>query len=145
MSARGIQGALGNSFFLGKCWDTFAPMGPALVTADEIPDPQALQVRLWNNDDPRHDFPTSDMAHPIRELISEFSKVTTLEPGDVIATGVNHQQIGPVQDGDTIRMEIAELGPSLVIHISDPEGREWPRGIDQHFGAMVIAGAPANP
>ena len=85
------------------------------------------------------------MAHPIRELISEFSKVTTLEPGDVIATGVNHQQIGPVQDGDTIRMEIAELGPSLVIHISDPEGREWPRGIDQHFGAMVIAGAPANP
>ncbi len=144
MSARGLQGAIGNSFFLGKCWDTFAPMGPALVTADEIADPQNLQVRLWNNDDPRHDFPTSDMAHPIRELISEFSQVTTLEPGDVIATGVNHQQIGPVQDGDTIRMEIKELGPSLVIHISDPEGREWPRGIDASFGAMVIAGAPAN-
>ena len=144
MSARGLQGAIGNSFFLGKCWDTFAPMGPALVTADEIADPQELQVRLWNNDDPRHDFPTSDMAHPIRELISEFSKVTTLEPGDVIATGVNHQQIGPVQDGDTIRMEIKELGPSLVIHISDPQGREWPRGIDAQFGAMVIAGAPAN-
>ena len=102
MSARGLQGAIGNSFFLGKCWDTFAPMGPALVTADEIPDPQNLQIRLWNNDDPRHDFPTSDMAHPIRELISEFSKIATLEPGDVIATGVNHQQIGPVQDGDTI-------------------------------------------
>ncbi len=144
MSARGLQGAIGNSFFLGKCWDTFAPMGPALVTADEIADPQNLQIRLWNNDDPRHDFPTSDMAHPIRELISEFSKVTTLEPGDVIATGVNHQQIGPVQDGDTIRMEIEELGPSLVIHISDPQGREWPRGIDTQFGAMVIAGAPAN-
>lgn len=144
MSARGLQGAIGNSFFLGKCWDTFAPMGPALVTADEIPDPQQLQVRLWNNDDPRHDFPTSDMAHPIKELISEFSKVTTLEPGDVIATGVNHQQIGAVQDGDTIRMEIAELGPPLVIHISDPQGREWPRGIDRDFGAMVIAGAPAN-
>lgn len=144
MSARGLQGAIGNSFFLGKCWDTFAPMGPALVTADEIPDPQQLQVRLWNNDDPRHDFPTSDMAHPIKELIAEFSKVTTLEPGDVIATGVNHQQIGAVQDGDTIRMEIAELGPPLVIHISDPQGREWPRGIDRDFGAMVIAGAPAN-
>ena len=144
MSARGLQGAVGNSFYLGKCWDTFAPMGPALVTADEIPDPQQLQVRLWNNDDPRHDFPTSDMAHPIRELISEFSKITTLEPGDVIATGVNHQQIGPVQDGDIIRMEIAELGPPLVIQISDPQGREWPRGIDRDFGAMVIAGAPAN-
>lgn len=144
MSARGLQGAVGNSFYLGKCWDTFAPMGPALVTADEIADPQQLQVRLWNNDEPRHDFPTSDMAHPIRELIAEFSKITTLEPGDVIATGVNHQQIGAVQDGDIIRMEIAELGPALVIHISDPQGREWPRGIDRDFGAMVIAGAPAN-
>ena len=68
-------------------------MGPALVTADEIPDPQNLQVRLWNNDEPRHNFPTSDMAHPIRELISEFSKITTLEPGDVVATGVNTRRL----------------------------------------------------
>jgi 2-keto-4-pentenoate hydratase/2-oxohepta-3-ene-1,7-dioic acid hydratase in catechol pathway len=142
MSARGLQGAVGNSFYLGKSWDTFAPMGPALVTADEIPDPQNIQIRLWNNGDPRHDFPTSDMAHPIRELISEFSKITTLEPGDVVATGVNHQQIGPVQDGDVIRMEIAELGPALTIHISDPEHREWPRGIDREFGARIIAAAP---
>ena len=145
MSARGLQGAVGNSFFLGKCWDTFAPMGPALVTADEIDDPQNLRVRLWNNGDARHDFPTSDMAHKIPELISEFSKVTTLEPGDVIATGVNHQQIGPVQDGDSLRMEIEGLGPALIISISDPSGREWPRGIDNEFAARVIAGAPVNP
>ena len=85
-------------------------MGPALVTADEIPDPQNLQIRLWNNNEPRHDFPTSDMAHQIPELVSEFSKITTLEPGDVVATGVNHQQIGAVQEGDVIRMEIKELG-----------------------------------
>src|ERR671918_1392147 len=130
MSARGLRGAVGNSFFLGKCWDTFAPMGPALVTADEIADPQNLRIRLWNNDEPRHDFPTSDMAHPIRELIAEFSKITTLEPGDVIATGVNHQQIGAVQDGDRIRMEIEGFGPPLVIQIRDPLKREWPRGID---------------
>lgn len=142
MSARGLQGAVGNSFFLGKCWDTFAPMGPVLVTADEIPDPQNLQIRLWNNDEPRHDFPTSDMAHPIRELVSEFSKVTTLEPGDVVATGVNHQQIGAVQDGDLIRMEIEELGLPLEIRISDPSKREWPRGIDNEMAARVIAGAP---
>ena len=142
MSARGLQGAVGNSFWLGKSWDTFAPMGPALVTADEVPDPQNLQVRLWNNDDPRHDFPTSDMAHPIRELVSELSKLATLEPGDVVATGVNHQQIGAVQDGDVIRMEIKELGPPLVIHISDPSKREWPRGIDHEMAARVIAGAP---
>jgi 2-keto-4-pentenoate hydratase/2-oxohepta-3-ene-1,7-dioic acid hydratase in catechol pathway len=142
MSARGLRGAVGNSFFLGKCWDTFAPMGPALVTADEIADPQNLQIRLWNNDEPRHDFPTSDMAHPIRELIAEFSKITTLEPGDVIATGVNHQQIGAVQDGDLLRMEIAGLGPPLVIRIRDPLQRQWPRGIDTAMAAAVIAGAP---
>jgi 2-keto-4-pentenoate hydratase/2-oxohepta-3-ene-1,7-dioic acid hydratase in catechol pathway len=142
MSARGLRGAVGNSFFLGKCWDTFAPMGPALVTADEIADPQNLQVRLWNNDEPRHDFPTSDMAHPIRELISEYSKITTLEPGDVIATGVNHQQIGAVQNGDLIRMEIDRLGPPLVIRIRDPLQRQWPRGIDTKMAASVIAGAP---
>jgi 2-keto-4-pentenoate hydratase/2-oxohepta-3-ene-1,7-dioic acid hydratase in catechol pathway len=140
MSARGLRGAVGNSFFLGKCWDTFAPMGPALVTADEVADPQNLQVRLWNNDEPRHDFPTSDMAHRIPELISEYSKITTLEPGDVIATGVNHQQIGAVQDGDIIRMEIKELGPALVIRISDPLKRKWPRGIDTEMAARVVAG-----
>ena len=139
MSARGLQGAVGNSFFLGKCWDTFAPMGPALVTADEIADPQDLQVRLWNNDEPRHDFPTSDMAHKIPELISEMSKITTLEPGDVIATGVNHQHIGAVQNGDVLRMEIEGLGPPLVINVSDPSAREWPRGIDAEFAAMIIA------
>ena len=139
MSARGLQGAVGNSFFLGKCWDTFAPMGPALVTADEIDDPQDLQVRLWNNDEPRHDFPTSDMAHKIPELISEMSKITTLEPGDVIATGVNHQHIGAVQNGDVLRMEIEGLGPPLIINVSDPSGREWPRGIDTEFAAMIIA------
>ena len=139
MSARGLQGAVGNSFFLGKCWDTFAPMGPALVTADEIADPQELQVRLWNNGEPRHDFPTSDMAHKIPELISEMSKITTLEPGDVIATGVNHQHIGAVQNGDVLRMEIEGLGPPLIINVSDPSGREWPRGIDTEFAAMIIA------
>jgi 2-keto-4-pentenoate hydratase/2-oxohepta-3-ene-1,7-dioic acid hydratase in catechol pathway len=142
MSARGLQGAVGNSFFLGKSWDTFAPMGPALVTADEIPDPHALRIRLWNNDEPRHDFPTSDMAHRIPELISEYSKITTLEPGDVIATGVNHQQIGAVQNGDVIRMQVAELGPPLVISIRDRLMREWPRGIDKEMAARVIAGAP---
>ena len=144
MSARGLQGAVGNSFFLGKCWDTFAPMGPALVTADEIADPQDLQVRLWNNDEPRHDFPTSDMAHKITELISEMSKITTLEPGDVIATGVNHQHIGAVQNGDVLRMEIEGLGPPLIINVSDPSGREWPRGIDKSFADMIVAGAPAQ-
>jgi flagellar motor switch protein FliM len=82
------------------------------------------------------------MAHPLRELVSEFSEITTLEPGDVVATGVNHQQIGAVQDGDVIRMQIEEFGPPLIIRISDPSKREWPRGIDTEMAARVIAGAP---
>ena len=142
MSARGLTPNGRLSFFMGKCWDTFAPMGPALVTADEIPDPHNLQIRLWNNGEPRHDFPTSDMARKIPELISEFSKIMTLEPGDVIATGVNHQQIGAVQDGDIIRMEIKELGPALEMRISDPLKREWPRGIDTQMAERVVAMAP---
>jgi hypothetical protein len=60
----------------------------------------------------------------------------------VIATGVNHQQIGAVQDGDVIRMEIEGLGPSLSIHIRDPLQRKWPRGIDTEMAARVIAAAP---
>ncbi|HIM36485.1 MAG TPA: hypothetical protein EYM38_00455, partial [Dehalococcoidia bacterium] len=75
-------------------------------------------------------------------LISEFSKITTLEPGDVIATGVNHQGIGAVQDGDKLRMEIENMGPPLFINISDPSKREWPRGIDTDFAAMIIAMDP---
>ena len=82
------------------------------------------------------------MAHQIRELLSEFSKITTLDPGDVVATGVNHQQIGAVQEGDVIRMEIKELGPALEIRISDPSNREWPRGIDTEMAARIVAGAP---
>ena len=109
MSARGLQGAVGNSFFLGKCWDSFAPMGPALVTADEILEPNNLQVQLWNNGEARHDFPTSDMAHPIRELVSEFSKITTLEPGDVIMTGTP-AGVGPISPGDVVEIDIGGIG-----------------------------------
>jgi 2-keto-4-pentenoate hydratase/2-oxohepta-3-ene-1,7-dioic acid hydratase in catechol pathway len=130
MSARGLTPNGRGSFFLGKSWDTFGPMGPALVTADEVSDPQALQVRLWNNGEPRHDYPTSDMALGVAHLIEAISRVVTLEPGDVVATGVNHQQIGAVQDGDELRMEIEGFGPPLVVGIRDERLRTWPRGID---------------
>jgi 2-keto-4-pentenoate hydratase/2-oxohepta-3-ene-1,7-dioic acid hydratase in catechol pathway len=124
MSARGLQGAVGNSFFLGKCWDTFAPMGPALVTADEIADPQDLQVRLWNNDEPRHDFPTSDMAHKIPEMLEWMTWITAMEPGDIIACGTNHRGLGPLQDGETVEMEIGSFG-KLTVKIADAMKREW--------------------
>ena len=126
-SARGLGSG---SFYWGKSWDTFAPLGPALVTADEIPDPQDMAIKLWVNGALRQDFPTSDMGHSIARCVEWCSMITTLEPGDVIATGTNHQGLGAMQDGDLIEMEIQGL-EKLVVHVKDDLKREWPTGIDQ--------------
>jgi 2-keto-4-pentenoate hydratase/2-oxohepta-3-ene-1,7-dioic acid hydratase in catechol pathway len=121
VSARGLPGG----FFLGKSWHTFGPMGPALVTADEIPDPNQLQVRLWVNDQLRHDFSTAEMARPIPELLEEVTRVLTLEPGDVVATGTHHFGLAPVQNGDRVRLAIEGLGPALEVNVHDPQKRSW--------------------
>lgn len=137
VSARGLAGG---SFFWGKSWDTFAPLGPALVTADEVSNPQDLPVKLWVNGDLRHDFSTRDMAHSIARCVEWASSVTTLEPGDVITTGTNHQGIGPVQDGDLVEMEIQGL-ERLTVHVKDSLKRQWPRGIDQRFADRMAGRA----
>jgi 2-keto-4-pentenoate hydratase/2-oxohepta-3-ene-1,7-dioic acid hydratase in catechol pathway len=137
VSARGFMPEGRPSFYLMKSWDTFGPMGPALVTKDEIPDPHNLQVRLWVNEELRQDYPTSDMAHKIPEFLEFCSSVTTLLPGDVVATGTNHQGIGALQDGDVVRMEIEGLG-TLVVKVEDPLKRSWPRGIDREFAQRVL-------
>ena len=114
-SARGLPGG----FFLGKSWHTLGPMGPALVTADEIADPNQLQVRLWVNNDLRHDFSTNSMDRFIPEVLEEVTKVLTLEPGDIVSTGTHHYGLAPIQDGDKLRMEIENCGPALMINIHD--------------------------
>ncbi|MBI2887466.1 MAG: fumarylacetoacetate hydrolase family protein [Chloroflexi bacterium] len=124
VSSRGLGG---NSFFWGKSWDTFGPTGPALVTADEIKDPQNLNVRLWVNGVLRQDYPTSDMAHKIPRVVEWASSVATLEPGDLIATGTNHQGLGPLQDGDVMEMEIDGLGRLAGLKVVDAKKRSWPR------------------
>ena len=105
-SARGLHGG----FFLGKSWHTFAPMGPALVTADEIEDPNELGIRLWVNEDLRHDFSSNSMDRFIPEMLEEVTNVVTLEPGDVVSTGTHHESLSPIHDGDTLRLEIEGLG-----------------------------------
>ena len=120
-SARGLHGG----FFLGKSWHTFAPMGPALVTADEIEDPNDLGIRLWVNDDLRHDFSSNSMDRFIPEMLEEVTNVVTLEPGDVVSTGTHHESLSPIQDGDTLRLEIEGLGPALMVNIHDPLKRTW--------------------
>jgi len=126
VSCRGAGPEGRDSFFIGKSWDTFGPMGPALVTADEVPDPLNLQVRLSVQGDLRQDYNTCDMAHKIPEMLQWLTWVTTLEPGDVVASGTNHRGLGPLQDGDVVEMEISDFG-KLRLHVADPMKRSWPR------------------
>jgi len=123
VSARDLGG---NSFFWGKSWDTFAPIGPAIVTADEIDDPQNLQVKLWVNGKLRQDFTTSDMAHKIPRSLEWVSSIAALRAGDLIATGTNHAGLGPLQDGDEIEMEIEGLERLSGLKVKDQKHRSWP-------------------
>lgn len=124
VSARGLPGG----FFLGKSWHTFAPMGPALVTADEVADGNALGVQLWINDNLQHDFSTNSMARFIPELLAEVTNVVTLEPGDVVSTGTHHEALTAVEDGDTVRLAIEGFGPELAVAVRDPLKRTTWRG-----------------
>lgn len=124
-SARGLPPA-GNTFYQMKSRKTFAPIGPFIVTADEIPDPHKLQVRLWNNGTLMQNYNTSDMAHNIPRCIEWVSSIHPLEPGDVLACGTNHRGLNPFQDGDLIELETEPLG-RLRVKIRDDLKRSWAR------------------
>ncbi|MBO9352381.1 fumarylacetoacetate hydrolase [Bordetella petrii] len=124
-SARGV-GSDRNMFFGIKSRDTFAPLGPYIVTADEIEDPQRLRVRLWTNGQLMQDFNTDDMAHKIPRCIEWASAIQTLDPGDVLATGTNHRGLNPFQDGDRVELEVEGLG-RLRIRVQDDLKRTWAR------------------
>src|ERR1051326_350455 len=124
-SARGLPPA-GNVFFQMKSRDTFAPIGPYLVTKDEIRDPQKLQVRLWVNGTLKQNFNTDDMAHNIRRCIEWVTSIHTLEPGDILATGTNHRGLSAFQDGDVVELECEGLG-RLRINVRDDHKRTWAR------------------
>jgi 2-keto-4-pentenoate hydratase/2-oxohepta-3-ene-1,7-dioic acid hydratase in catechol pathway len=124
-SARGLPPA-GNTFYQMKSRDTFAPIGPYLVTADEVPDPGHLQLRLWVNGTLKQNFNTSDMAHKIPRCIEWVTSIHTLEPGDVLATGTNHRGLSAFQDGDQIELETDGLG-RLRFQVRDDLKRTWAR------------------
>ena len=124
VSARGLPGG----FFLGKSWHTFAPMGPVLVTADEVADANALGMQLWINDGLQHDFSTNSMARFIPELLAEVTNVLTLEPGDVVSTGTHHEALTAIGDGDTVRLSVEGFGPELAVAVQDPLKRTTWRG-----------------
>jgi len=124
-SARGLLPA-GNTFYQMKSRDTFAPLGPYLVTADEIADPHQRQIKLSVNGTLMQNFNTNDMAHKIPRCIEWVTSIHTLEPGDVLATGTNHRGLSGLQDGDAVEVETEGLG-KLRFNIRDALKRTWDR------------------
>lgn len=115
VSARDLQVRDGQ-WTRAKSLDTFCPMGPWVVTADEIPDPGRLRIRCRVNGEVRQDESTAALVHGIPELIAYCSESFTLEPGDIIATGtpggVGVFRDPPIflGDGDTVEVEIENIG-----------------------------------
>jgi 2-keto-4-pentenoate hydratase/2-oxohepta-3-ene-1,7-dioic acid hydratase in catechol pathway len=115
VSARSLQFRSGQ-WLLGKAIDTFLPLGPWLVTADEVPDPQALGIRCLVNDELRQESNTGQMVFGVAELIGFISRTLTLEPGDLLVTGTP-SGVGMAADpprflgpGDRMRVEVDGLG-----------------------------------
>ena len=114
---------------LGKSFDTHGPLGPWLVTGDEVGDPHALQIRTYVNDELRQDGSTSTMLFNCFEQVAHLSQAFTLEPGDVIATGTP-AGIGAVRQpfpdgllnvGDTVRVEIERIGALTNTVVEEPD------------------------
>jgi 2-keto-4-pentenoate hydratase/2-oxohepta-3-ene-1,7-dioic acid hydratase in catechol pathway len=105
-----------SQWILGKGLDTFAPMGPAILTADEVPDPTKLVLTTWVNGEQRQQAPVADLIFDIPTLIEAISAAITLEPGDVIATGtpagvgIGFNPPKFLRKGDVIRIEITGIG-----------------------------------
>jgi 2-keto-4-pentenoate hydratase/2-oxohepta-3-ene-1,7-dioic acid hydratase in catechol pathway len=125
-----------------KSFPTFAPLGPVIVTKDEIPDPQNLQVKLSVNEELRGDFNTSDMAHSISESIAFISSHESFKAGDLMYTGTNHQGLGAMQDGDSIRIEIESVG-AFSFSVQDDLKRKWKRGVDEETAEDIRQGTGA--
>ena len=128
----------------GKSFDTFAPIGPWIVTADEVPDPHRLHVRMWVDGQARHDYPMSDIAHSVEESLAWMSSMVTLKPGDLFFLGTNHQGIGPLQDGEHAVIEIEGIG-RLEFRVSDPLKRRWPKAIDEVSARDLREGTGVGP
>lgn len=130
VSARDFQKRT-SQWFLGKSFDSFGPLGPALVTKDEISDPHCLDLELTVNGMPKQRTNTSDLIFSVPFLVSYLSQVMTLDPGDIIATGTpaklpeaaNPQRF--LESGDVVEITIEKLGmlrnPILDTRQSNPE------------------------
>ncbi|MFJ6011799.1 fumarylacetoacetate hydrolase family protein [Streptomyces sp. NPDC092952] len=117
VSEREFQIERGGTWDKGKNCETFNPLGPWLVTADEVPDPQALSLKLWVNGELKQDGTTADQIFPVGEVVRYLSHFMTLYPGDVINTGtpagvaLGQPEPKPyLRAGDVVELEIVGLG-----------------------------------
>lgn len=116
VSERDFQKERGGQWIKGKSAPSFGKIGPWLVTADDVPDPQALDLRLWVNGDLRQNSSTSDMIFSVAQIVSYMSDFMELRPGDVIATGtpsgVGAGMVPPqfLRAGDRVRLDVQGLG-----------------------------------
>jgi 2-keto-4-pentenoate hydratase/2-oxohepta-3-ene-1,7-dioic acid hydratase in catechol pathway len=100
-----------------KSYDTFAPLGPCITTADEVGDPAGLQIDLVRNgDDRRQHSRTRDMITPVPEIVSYASQAMTLLPGDLIFTGAP-PGVGPIYPGDVLETRISRIG-SMTVNVT---------------------------
>ncbi len=113
-----------------KSFPTFCPLGPCIVTKDEIPDPHHLQIRLWVDGELRVNYNTDDLAHSIPESIEWANALESFGPGDVLFMGTNHQGRGAMQAGDSIDGE-GEGPGRFTIQVTDALKRRWPKGVDE--------------
>ncbi|MFJ9902703.1 fumarylacetoacetate hydrolase family protein [Streptomyces sp. NPDC101152] len=117
VSEREFQIERGGTWDKGKNCETFNPLGPWLVTADEVPDPQDLSLKLWVNGELKQDGTTAEQIFPVGEVVRYVSQFMTLYPGDVINTGtpagvaMGHPEPKPyLRAGDVVELEISGLG-----------------------------------
>ena len=123
-----------------KSHPTFCPLGPCIVTRDEIADPEKLQVTLSVDGELRVNYNTDDLAHSVAESIEYVAAIEEISPGDVLFIGTNHQGLGAMQDGDTIEVVVEGVG-RFTFTVSDPLKRRWPKGIDEATAKDLREGA----
>jgi len=109
VSQRNLQTGDRSGWFRGKSLDTFGPVGPRLVLADDLQDPQSLRIQCRLNGETVQDSNTKHMIFPIPEIIAFISKNFTLIPGDIIATGTP-SGVGRIKHGDVVEIEIDQIG-----------------------------------
>lgn len=109
VSQRNLQKGDTSGWFRGKCLDSFGPIGPAVLRAEDCPDPQSLKIETTLNGEIVQSSSTAEMIFPVAQLIAFVSRMMTLEEGDIVSTGTP-SGVGPLAEGDRVEIAIEGIG-----------------------------------